>query len=646
MKIIAVDRLFEKMVKSLYFFITLLIFIPSVRAQIVVDDGQNTINLVKRLEGPGVSISNISYYYKNYISTFPGSVPNKKPLGYFEDPFGVLGMDKGLLLTTGAAVNARGPNDDPYATQINYDYFQDPDLVPYIENYDSSNKMADLCVVEFDIVTSFPFLSFNYVFGSEEYVQTLDYHDVFVFLISGPGITGKKNIALVPNTNLPVSTASIRPSAHGFPAVNSQYYINNGTGSTPFINLDMQYNGYTTVLKAITPVFPCDTYHVKLAIADVLDDTYDAGVFIEQGSFTSVPLDLKVMYEFPRYDSAMEGCNHAKVIFKRSPFSDRAQPLQYDFLIKGNAVNGIDYVPISNSIVIPANEDSVYVIIDPLTDGISDDGEMVRLVIRSQCSFFPDHDSIDIFIREHFPYPLPSENICSGQSVVLNKSFVLTDSIFWKSSPYLSCDSCLSPRAFPPSTVYFPYLAKDTQSGCLAIDSLQVTVVDIKAAFTFHNDPCYTSLDFFFTNTSQNASSYSWDFGDNSTSAEEHPVHGFPFLNTMNPFQYNVTLQASRESPSCMADTTVTISINNPLFIPNLITVDHNGLNDRMEILGIETGCWSLSVFNRWGNLIYSNDNYKNDFTGEEVQDEVCYFLLKNSHEDREFKGWVQIINK
>src|SRR5690606_30003610 len=45
--------------------------------------------------------------------------------------------------------------------------------------------------------------------------------------------------------------------------------------------------------------------------------------------------------------------------------------------------------------------------------------------------------------------------------------------------------------------------------------------VIVSADFTFEN----TGSEFVFTNTSQNASNYHWDFGDGSTSTEMHPTH-------------------------------------------------------------------------------------------------------------------------
>jgi gliding motility-associated-like protein len=69
----------------------------------------------------------------------------------------------------------------------------------------------------------------------------------------------------------------------------------------------------------------------------------------------------------------------------------------------------------------------------------------------------------------------------------------------------------------------------DTTSNPVVINPLPV------AAFTPYNDTC--SLDASFTNTSQNAVSYSWNFGDNTSSNLQNPLHSYPSSGT-----YNVTL--------------------------------------------------------------------------------------------------------
>ena len=83
------------------------------------------------------------------------------------------------------------------------------------------------------------------------------------------------NIAVVPNSNpiLPITISTVNDT------LNSQYYNHDTLG------IASAFNGYTNVLTASTAVIPCNLYHIKLAIADGTDASFDSGVFFEAGSF-------------------------------------------------------------------------------------------------------------------------------------------------------------------------------------------------------------------------------------------------------------------------------------------------------------------------------------------------------------------------
>ena len=121
-----------------------------------------------------------------------------------------------------------------------------------------------------DIVATGSQLEFSYVFASEEYPEYVNtgFNDVFAFFISGPGISGIQNIAMAPNSTEPVSINTINDQQ------NAQYYVDNANG------MDIQFDGYTTELIATANVVPDESYHVKIAIADVSDAVFDSGIFL------------------------------------------------------------------------------------------------------------------------------------------------------------------------------------------------------------------------------------------------------------------------------------------------------------------------------------------------------------------------------
>lgn len=77
--------------------------------------------------------------------------------------------------------------------------------------------------------------------------------------------------------------------------------------------------------------------------------------------------------------------------------------------------------------------------------------------------------------------------------------------------------------------------------------------------------------------------------------------------------------------------------------LPNVITPNEDGLNDRFVVLGRTSGL-ELKVFNRWGRLVFSDNDYKNTFNGKEIEAGVYFFSLKDQETSNTFTGWVQLI--
>ncbi|MBC7774622.1 MAG: choice-of-anchor L domain-containing protein, partial [Phycisphaerae bacterium] len=111
-----------------------------------------------------------------------------------------LNMEKGLLLTTGSATNAKGPNNSTFlgSTLFPFNDPGDPDL-NYLSNLlGSGSDSHDACIVELDVFAETNEVVFEYVFGSEEYPEFIfndgGFNDIFAFLVSGPGIAGDPNL--------------------------------------------------------------------------------------------------------------------------------------------------------------------------------------------------------------------------------------------------------------------------------------------------------------------------------------------------------------------------------------------------------------------------------------------------------------------
>ncbi|MGV3638388.1 MAG: choice-of-anchor L domain-containing protein [Flavobacteriales bacterium] len=326
------------------------------RGQLVVDASFTPEQLVQNvLLGGGVSISNITF---NGVPLAPVS----EQIGSFTAPAGSnLGLLAGLIMSTGQVQS--DPDNFEFGANGDVTDFASSTLAgasdPDLEDL-SGQAINDAAILEFDFVPTGDSLKFRYVFGSEEYPSFTcsDYNDAFGFFLSGPGIAGPFsngaiNIALVPGTNIPVSinTLNSGESSGGDETdceaadpnwqSNSVYFVDNAAQSGTIVT----YDGFTTVLTAFALVQCGESYHIKLAIGDGFDQSYDSGVFLEAGSFTSTGQVIPTLTPGPGIvgNTINEGCAPVELTFVRQGDVTLAESVQ--MVIGGTATPDVDYSP-------------------------------------------------------------------------------------------------------------------------------------------------------------------------------------------------------------------------------------------------------------------------------------------------------------
>lgn len=107
-------------------------------------------------------------------------------------------------------------------------------------------------------------------------------------------------------------------------------------------------------------------------------------------------------------------------------------------------------------------------------------------------------------------------------------------------------------------------------------------------------------------------------------------------------FEYEIVDEAGNTS---IARVDIDI-IARGLLIPNVITPNGDGKNDNFVIVGREGfELVSLTIINRWGNEVYKNSNYKDEWNGGNLNDGTYYYLIetKKNNETKVYKGWVLI---
>jgi gliding motility-associated-like protein len=78
------------------------------------------------------------------------------------------------------------------------------------------------------------------------------------------------------------------------------------------------------------------------------------------------------------------------------------------------------------------------------------------------------------------------------------------------------------------------------------------------------------------------------------------------------------------------------------LTIPNIITANEDGQNDRFRIKGLPAGTWALQLYNRWGKKVYETAAYQNDW-GNLAAPGMYYYVLHRTG-NTSYKGWFEVV--
>ncbi len=446
-------------------------------AQLIPTSTQTATQLANKLVGPGVQIF-------SPVLTCAGGANGTFVTGPVAT---TLGMDSGIILTSGAVANAGFgtgiPNPASSFASTSNGTAGDLSLSQL-----ASLATFDACILEFDFRPLGDSIRFQYKFGSEEYPEyaCTGFNDVFGFFISGPGITGAQNIARIPGTTLPVAINTVNSAPVGTgPIANCQvypgapvaaYYINNSASAS------IVYDGTTTLLEAKSPVTPCQTYHLKLGIADGGDGVYDSGVFLKAGSLVSTNVQLTPVggggLANPR-PYAVRGCLPGRFFFRRQ--YPKPTPLTIKFQIGGTATNGVDYTQIADSVVIPADDTVAFVNIFALAQGTPQPVEDVKLYL------YPPGcgatgilvDSVELEIRDSFFVSIltPDTVICRGQAFQIRTSSDSLMSFNWSPATGLDNPNSRQPIASPVTTTTYNASINLPGSGCANVNRRLTVVV-------------------------------------------------------------------------------------------------------------------------------------------------------------------------
>ncbi len=393
--------------------------------------GITPLQLVQdHLLGTGVTVSNVTFNGSSGIIGSPQA-------GFFtaqRSALVELGLASGTMLCSGKVTDTQGPSSQMASTNLNK--AGDPDL-----NILCATVTHDAAILEFDFVPQSDQVTFRYVFGSEElYSYCHEYNDPFGFFISGPGITGtfsnnSINIALMPMTTLPVTINNLCDDPNSNWCNNACNNCGTGPNTHPppprvtyqicsgAIGENLRYDGFTYVYSATLTVIPCQTYHIKLAVADAADYILDSGVFLEENSFSSNSFVPNINFSNTQTGELLvAGCNDLTLFYQlqEAKTSDFSIDISID-PTSSAAQADILPNPLPNPVIIPAGQlQSPPVIIQVVPAASGPDKTLIINATATFCTTILSQSIFTLKYNTELSVALAPQTICSGIPAILS----------------------------------------------------------------------------------------------------------------------------------------------------------------------------------------------------------------------------------
>lgn len=407
---------------------------PAVSAQMNVSN--ITLNGVPVPTGVPTTDNAIGYF-SNFASTAAITAPAIGFNGFETGLFMSTAGDEALTSATGAGAVGGGTVDDHLTSQLEGIGVQPA----------QANNLHNVTTIEFDFEAAGSSVSFDYIFASREYTTftCATYNDIFGFFISGPGIDGDLdgngvpdlgfqvingvpyevyNMAKIPDqttpgsfTDIPVIINSINSGSPSgsYPdsncsnvnpnyATDNVFFVANGGAPNP---TNIGFNGHTTTLTALAGIQCGEIYHMKLAIADVSDGSFNSAVLLKEGSFSIASGETDVSSEFNQSDSIIiEGCYPGTVTVQINEINPSV-PTEILVDVSGSAIEGTDFAPVVDTLIIPPGDSTGDIVVTALADALLEGNESVIIttkvcasIISTDTLWIADADQIFVDIPE------------------------------------------------------------------------------------------------------------------------------------------------------------------------------------------------------------------------------------------------------
>ena len=600
--------------------------------------------------------------------------------GYFNGANTNLDLNAGVAMCT-AGIDMLVPDGLGIAVATDSDI----DLVTQLELVNSaSTNVNNVIILEFDFEPNSDQIAFQYVFASEEYpgFTCSNFNDIFGFFVSGPGINGPFsnnaiNIALIPDPNNPGSytdtpvminsiNSGVSSSGNDEPcdAMDpnwqdySIFFTNNPDEET--VNMP----GFTVPLTATANVTPCETYHIKLALANVSDQLLQSSVFLLENSFSSTSPSADFQSEFSPWSgndtTLVEGCFDGTLSFEIDEALDVDYVINFD--VSGSATEGVDFETMGSQVIIPSGDTEATIPLIPFYDGIVEGDEFISVNVTLSDGCEEVEYEFNFTIVDRLPMymdSLPDTTFCPGD-LAIDIAPYITGGIEPMTYQWLYNGVLLTNQqniTVQPENLGNYSFSASGLCDSEVFDSFETYLLEPDLPLTILSP--YNSIEVCLGDELSTLIQLSGGVGQSSFMWY---MNGVPYNDTLNfdistnfPDDYELELLVHDECSNFTSDNFT----YNVVYCgkPNVFTPNGDGLNDFLYInFGDVIDNVRIDIYNRWGQMVYTSINYElcDELTGSHCWDGVnmsngepssegSYFYTIELLDGRQHKGFFNI---
>ncbi len=84
-----------------------------------------------------------------------------------------------------------------------------------------------------------------------------------------------------------------------------------------------------------------------------------------------------------------------------------------------------------------------------------------------------------------------------------------------------------------------------------------------------------------------------------------------------------------RNAVGCTATDTLRVYVQTPIYVPTAFTPNGDGVNDTWELMTADASGITVTVFNRWGDVVFNSPQYLIPFNGEGLDSGIYTYLIQ-----------------